>query len=61
MADTDVTSRAVEGSSPENLTSELGLTITTATVLVDSCPIWTDSDRDLLHSFSFWVEGICQG
>ena len=43
------------------LTSELGLTITTATVLADSCPIWTDSDRDLLHSFSFWVEGICQG
>ena len=61
MAATDVTSMAVEGSSPENLTSELGPTITTPKVLLDSCPIWTDPDRDLLHSFSFWVEGVCQG
>ena len=45
-----------------NVTTELGLTMTsTQKSLLDSCPVWTDPDRELLYAFSFWVEGVSQG
>ena len=55
-------STVLDADASQNITAELEHTMTPAQKsLLDSCPIWTDPDRDLLYAFSFWVEGVSQG
>ena len=62
MADGAAISTVIDVATSDNITTELGLTMTsTQKSLLDSCPIWTDPDRELLYAFSFWVEGVSQG
>ena len=61
MADLDVPPLVFDLASPDNLTTEMGPATTTSRLLLESCPIWSDQDVKLLHEFSFWVEGVCQG
>ena len=62
MADEAAMATLLDVDISENITSELDQTMTPAhKSLLDSCPIWTDPDRELLYAFSFWVEGVSQG
>ena len=62
MADEAAMSTVLDVDASENITAELEQTMTPAhKSLLDSCPIWTDPDRELLYAFSFWVEGVSQG
>ena len=62
MADEAIMSTVLDADTSENITAELEQTMTPAhKSLLDSCPIWTDPDRELLYAFSFWVEGVSQG
>ena len=62
MADEAAMATLLDSDISENITSELDQTMTPAhKSLLDSCPIWTDPDRELLYAFSFWVEGVSQG
>ena len=55
-------STVLDANASGNITAELEQTMTPAhKSLLDSCPIWTDPDRELLYAFSFWVEGVSQG
>ena len=62
MAEGTTISAVLDADTSDNITTELGLSMTsTQESLLDSCPIWTDPDRELLYAFSFWVEGVSQG
>ena len=62
MADGAAVSTVLDVDTSDNITTELVLTMaSTQKSLLDSCPIWTDPDRELLYAFSFWVEGVSQG
>ena len=62
MADGAAISTVLDVDTSDNITTELVLTMaSTQKSLLDSCPIWTDPDRELLYAFSFWVEGVSQG
>ena len=62
MADGAAVSTLLDVDTSDNITTELVLTMaSTQKSLLDSCPIWTDPDRELLYAFSFWVEGVSQG
>ena len=62
MADGAAISTVLDVDTSDNITTELVLTMaSTQKSLLDSCPIWTDPDRELLYAFTLWVEGVSQG